>query len=337
MPFSESTFSTSFSACKRIFVDFKLPAGALAALRAGTEGYALLFPETPADSVLQVGGADAGFASAEIVLGQPDPAAVLASEAVRWVQVTSSGITRYDTPEFRAGVAEKGVVVCNSAAVYAAACAEHALAFLLAQSRNLVPALQTVAFAEPADWLTHRNACVSLRGQTILIVGYGAIGRCLAAYLKPFGMRILAWRRNPEPEAWVTFLPDESALAEALGEADHVMNILPDSPATRHFFDDARLRQCRPGAVFYNIGRGATVDQEALGLALRENRLGAAWLDVTDPEPLPADHPLRREPRCWITPHVAGGHADEALSLVLHFLDNLRRAERGVPLINRVM
>lgn len=334
--------SDSFSSCsiqggERIFVDFKLPAAALAALRAGTAGYELLFPKSPADSVLQAGGVDAGFSSAEILLGQPDPKAVLASESVRWVQVTSSGITRYDTPDFRSGVAEKGVAVCNSADVYAAACAEHALAFMLAQSRNLIPALQTSAFAKPADWLAHRNACVSLRGQTVLMVGYGAIGRCLADFLKPFGMRILAWRRNPLPEAGVTFLRDEPALATALGEADHVVNLLPDSPSTRHFFNASRLRLCRSDAVFYNIGRGATVNQSDLAMALREKRLAAAWLDVTDPEPLPADHPLRREPRCRITPHVAGGHADEALSLVRHFLENLRRAERGDPLINRVM
>jgi phosphoglycerate dehydrogenase-like enzyme len=93
----------------------------------------------------------------------------------------------------------------------------------------------------------------------------------------------------------------------------------------------------KPGAIFYNIGRGATVNQEALVEALHSGRIAAAWLDVTDPEPLPDDHPLRREPNCFITPHIAGGHVDETGTLVRHFLGNLERFVRGDPLVDRVM
>src|SRR5262245_63449122 len=81
----------------------------------------------------------------------------------------------------------------------------------------------------------------------------------------------------------------------------------------------------KPGAVFYNIGRGTTVDQTALAAALRSGHLAAAWLDVTDPEPLPDDHPLRGLENCHITPHVGGGHHAEAHALVRHFLANLDR------------
>jgi phosphoglycerate dehydrogenase-like enzyme len=91
------------------------------------------------------------------------------------------------------------------------------------------------------------------------------------------------------------------------------------------------------GAVFHNIGRGATVDQEALLAALRSGQVGTAWLDVTSPEPLPEGHPLWAEPNCHITPHVAGGHTDESVTLVRHFLDNLRRYEKGEPLLDRVI
>jgi phosphoglycerate dehydrogenase-like enzyme len=93
----------------------------------------------------------------------------------------------------------------------------------------------------------------------------------------------------------------------------------------------------KPGAIFYNIGRGATVDQAALSDALHSGRLSAAWLDVTDPEPLPEDHPLLATPNCFITPHTAGGHVDEGRSIVKHFLENLGRFTRGEPLIDRVM
>ena len=93
----------------------------------------------------------------------------------------------------------------------------------------------------------------------------------------------------------------------------------------------------KSGAVFYNIGRGTTVDQAALLDALRSGRLAASWLDVTDPEPLPDNHPLWAEPQCFITPHVAGGHAEEAKTLVRHFLKNLDRFVHGLPLLDRVM
>ena len=122
-----------------------------------------------------------------------------------------------------------------------------------------------------------------------------------------------------------------------LAEADHVVNILPDSAETRHFFDAARFSAIKPGAIFYNIGRGTTVNQDALLDALRSGRIGAAWLDVTEPEPLPDDHPLWAEPNCFITPHVAGGHTDETKTLVRHFLKNFERFVRGEPLLDRVM
>jgi phosphoglycerate dehydrogenase-like enzyme len=93
----------------------------------------------------------------------------------------------------------------------------------------------------------------------------------------------------------------------------------------------------KPGAVFYNVGRGTTVNQAALIAALESGQVGAAYLDVTEPEPLPPDHPLWAAPNCFITPHVAGGHQDEDAHLVRHFVSNLRRFEAGEPLVDVVM
>ncbi|HWH70346.1 MAG TPA: NAD(P)-dependent oxidoreductase, partial [Candidatus Sulfotelmatobacter sp.] len=158
----------------------------------------------------------------------------------------------------------------------------------------------------------------------------------LTELLQPFHMKLLAYRRKARGDEGVPVItPDH--LAHTLNEADHVVDILPDSAETRHFFDATRFSQIKPGAVFYNIGRGATVEQAALLAALRSGRLRAAWLDVTEPEPLPDDHPLWGEPNCFITPHVAGGHLDEAKTLVRHFLNNLERFVRGEPLLDRVM
>jgi phosphoglycerate dehydrogenase-like enzyme len=129
----------------------------------------------------------------------------------------------------------------------------------------------------------------------------------------------------------------ESDLPAALRQAQHVVNILPESDHTRRFFDAGRFAQLKPGSVFYNIGRGVTVDQNALAIALRSKQLRAAWLDVTDPEPLPDDHPLWQEPNCFITPHIAGGQGAEYEVLVRHFLDNFKRLVQGQPLADRVM
>jgi phosphoglycerate dehydrogenase-like enzyme len=112
---------------------------------------------------------------------------------------------------------------------------------------------------------------------------------------------------------------------------------LPARPDTARFFDERRFSRLRRGAIFYNIGRGSTVDLDALRAALLSGHLRAAYLDVTDPEPLPADHPLWSTRGCFVTPHSAGGHVDEEERLVRHFLDNLTRFQAGQPLVDRIV
>ena len=320
-----------------IFVDFSLPSEALTCLREGAGDCELAFPAAPADSVLRAGGADPRFAEAEIAFGQPDPAAVLSAPNLRWVQVSSSGITRYDTPEFRTAAAAAGIWVCNSAHVYDRACADHAFSFLLAQSRQLPTALATPDFGADAGWKAHRDACVPLDGQRLLILGYGAIGARLVELTAPYRMAVTAYRRRARGDEGVPVVTDAEGLRQVLAGADHVMSLLPESAETRGFFGAELFAQMKPGAVFYNIGRGKTVCQAALRDALLGGHLGAAWLDVTDPEPLPADHFLLKIPRCFVTPHVAGGHRGEAVTLVRHFLENLRRFRAGEPLLDRVI
>ncbi len=116
-----------------------------------------------------------------------------------------------------------------------------------------------------------------------------------------------------------------------------MIDILPDNAASRGFVNADLFSAMKRGAVFHNIGRGTTVDQDALVVALRSGRLSAAWLDVTEPEPLPEDHPLRMEPNCFITPHIAGGHHAEDETLVRHFLENFRRFVACEPLRDRIL
>ena len=319
-----------------IFVDFAMSPDALATLREGTAGHQLLFPRTPAASVLAAPEADPRFTAADIAFGQPNPQAVATAMRLKWIHVSSSGITRYDNPQFRALMAERQIVVSNSASVYSEACAVHALSFLVAQARNLPCALKTRTANGTPVWNELRQASGTLRGETVLILGFGAIGTRLAQLLLPFGANVVAYRRQARGDELVPVVT-APGLPAALAQAQHIVNVLPDSTQTRQFFDARRFATIRPGAVFYNIGRGTTVDQTALLAALHSQRLKAAWLDVTDPEPLPDDHPLWQAPNCFITPHVAGGHTDETTALVRHFLANLLRFVGREPLLDRIM
>lgn len=279
---------------------------------------------------------DSQFAPADVVFGQPDPASIAKSERIKWVHISSAGITRYDNPEFRALMVGRSIPVTNSSSVFYNACAVHALSFMLAQARVLPRALAIRTESDTDIWNELRGSCRTLTGETVLIAGYGAIGRRLAELLEPFGINVMAYRREVRGDEKVPIVTKDG-LAAALGKSDHVVNILPDSAETRRFFDRARLAAIKRGAVFYNIGRGATVDQDALLETLRSRHLRAAWLDVSEPEPLPEGHPLLAEPNCHITPHIAGGQLDEYRALVRHFLDNLERFVRGESLLDRVM
>lgn len=319
-----------------IFSDSPLSDAAKELLSTGVAPHQILYPQKTPASVLSKGGADPGLAAADIAFGQPDVAGVLGSERLRWIHITSAGYTRYDTPGFRAAAAARGLLVTNSSTVYAEPCAEHVLAYMLAQSRRLPRALPSRCPPGSDEWNHLRQTSVSLRQQTVVLLGFGAIAAKLLELLAPFQMRIVALRRRPKGDEPVPTITLER-LPAALAAADHVVNILPDNAESARFISTERLGWMKPGAVFYNIGRGATVDQDALADALRSGRLDSAWLDVTDPEPLPENHPLRKLPNCYITPHTGGGHRNESESLVRHFLDNFRRYLNGSPLRDRVM
>ena len=237
-----------------IFVDLALSPTALAALQAGTAGHQLLFPHTPATSVLAAPQADPRFASADVAFGQPDPKAVAEARQLKWIHVSSSGITRYDNPQFRTLVAERKIVVSNSASVYAEPCAVHALSFLVAQARNLPTALKTRAANGTPKWNELRHASGTLRGETVLILGFGAIGARLAQLLRPFGANVVAYRRQARGDELVPVVT-EQGLPTALAQANHIVNVLPDSCLTRHFFNAQRFAAIRPGAVFYDSSR----------------------------------------------------------------------------------
>jgi phosphoglycerate dehydrogenase-like enzyme len=261
---------------------------------------------------------------------------MLAGGSVRWVHLTSAGYETYDHREVREEFRRRGIALTNSSSVYADPCAQQALAGMLAMNRGL--------FAAHRNQLEHRawpqwpirEDMTRLTGQTVVLLGFGAIGRRLAALLRPFEVRLIAVRRSAGPGPGEVRMIGAEGLDAALGQADHVVNILPLNESTRGFVNAARLARMKTGAAFYNIGRGATVDQEALLAELAAGRL-RAWLDVTTPEPLPPDHRLWTLPNCLIAPHIAGGDGAEERRLNDHFLGNLASFLGGRTLTDQII
>jgi phosphoglycerate dehydrogenase-like enzyme len=310
-----------------------------ALLMDGLGGDELIESSAGSLSVLAVPESDESLYEADIAFGQPVPEDVLNAPKLKWLQIPTAGYSRYDTPAFRAGVKERNIIVANSSAVYDMACAEHLMSFMLAQSRNLPAALEgnDCASGTP-EWNALRAGCrpLSGSGQSVVILGYGAIGEAFVRLLTSFDMNIIAVRREPTGHELVRTVALD-ALPSILGQADHVVSILPDSSETLHFVDSKFLNLMKTGAIFYNIGRGTTVNQMDLADALRMNHLHSAWLDVTDPEPLPKNHPLRDLSNCYITPHTAGGYRGESISVIRHFLKNLDAFKTQQALRNRIM
>jgi phosphoglycerate dehydrogenase-like enzyme len=304
-------------------------------LQAETKSHQLIVASA-GPHVLAENTGDPQLATATIVFGQPSAEDVLKSKNLRWLHVSSAGYTRYDRKDLFDHFSGDRIAFTNSSSVFSEPCAEHALSVLLAQGRQLYPSY--LDQLKNREWQQNERRAASslLSEQTILIVGFGSIGQHLAEFLKPFGSTIFGFRRRPQPTPGVTVLGLEELEAK-LSVADQVLNFLPENSETVRFFEKDKFSRCKTGACYYSLGRGTTTDQNALIDALRSGPIRAAYLDVTDPEPLPADHPLWFVPNCYITPHSSGGHYNEALRLTKHFVQNLRRFENGEPLIDRIV
>lgn len=275
------------------------------------------------------------LATCDIAFGQPNVQTLIESPSLRWAHLSSAGYTNYDNDAVRNALKQRGTILTNSSSVYDEPCAQHALAMMLAFCRQLPQCWDDQTRHE---WKTGpRRAHASLLNeQTVLLLGYGAIARLLENMLEPFGMKALyAVRRQAKGDESATII-SEDELPSFLPQAEHVVNILPESDTTRGFMTGERFSQMKPGAYYYSIGRGATTEQDALIEVLQSGHLGAAYLDVTTPEPLPPEHSLWTAPNCYITPHSAGGHDNEDGRLVEHFIENLRLFEKGESLNDTV-
>jgi phosphoglycerate dehydrogenase-like enzyme len=305
-------------------------------LRDGISPHRLVIASAPKVSNIVGGVADPQLEQADIALGQPDPAQVIASKRLKWVHLDSAGYTRYDREDLRTALRARGAVLSNSSSVYNEPCAQHVLAMMLAFARQLPQSMLNQHTQRAWRYTEFRANSRLLGGENVLILGFGTIARRLIELLKPFGLDITATRRRPRGDEPVRIVSEDQTDAY-LGDADHVIDILPDNPHTVGFMSAERFARMKPTARFYNIGRGSTVNQPALIDALSHNRIAGAYLDVMDPEPLPPEHPLWRAPNCHITPHTGGGHHNEFERLARHFLANLSRFETGQALSDQLV
>lgn len=291
-------------------------------------GHRLIVSTQASASVLAAAGEDPTLAEADIAFGQPEAVACRSHTRLRWIALTSAGYTRYDHEETFDALRARKAVLTNASSVFAEPCAQHLLAMMLGLARRLPDSLDEQRGARGWKYFEHRAASRLLTGQTVLLLGYGAIAKRLVELLAPFCMRIYALRRRVYSEAGVHVIAEEK-LSAVLPQADHLVNILPENPATHRYVNARRLALLKPGAYFYNIGRGPTVEEAALIEALETGRVGSAYLDVFETEPLPPASPLWTTRHCYITPHTGGGRSDQDDALVDLFLGNLAKFTAG--------
>jgi len=270
------------------------------------------------------GDPPAGAERIEIFVGRydvpPPPAAALAGlPHLRVVQLLSAGVEPW------LPVVPTGVLLCNGRGVHGASTAELAVAGLLALLRDL-PGYE--ARRQAHEWRPTRTPGVT--GRRVLVLGAGDIGRRVAAALAAFDAEVTLVARTARDG--VRGLADVPAL---LPRQDAVVLALPDTPETRGLVDAGFLAALPDGAVLVNVARGAIVDTAALLAQLRRERLHA-FLDVTDPEPLPADHPLWDAPNLLLTPHVGGGTRGWERRAYELVREQLSRYLAGQELVNRV-
>ena len=224
--------------------------------------------------------------------------------AVPGLRVVSNFAVGYDNIDVPAAT-ERGVAVCNTPDVLTETTAEFAFALMMAAARRIPEGVDNVRSGAWRTWGPQTLLGQDVVGATIGIVGFGRIGQAFARLCQGFSTRILVHHRHPDPGLAAELGVEFVTMDELLAESDIVSLHVPLTKETHHLIDRAALDAMKPTAILVNSARGLIVDHDALVEALSEERIFAAALDVTDPEPLPADHPLVALPNCLVVPHIA--------------------------------
>ena len=268
---------------------------------------------------------------AQVLLGNVPPTYLTGSPQLEWMQTGSAGVEDYIKP----GVLAENTLLTNATGAYGLAISEHMLGMLL----ELFKKLELYRDAQKDVQWKSLGAVKAVYGSTVLVLGMGDIGGEFGKRCKALGAKVIGVRRSnrqkPDYADEVHLLED---LDQLLPQADVVAITLPGTEATRGLISRERLAKMKEGAVLLNVGRGYIVDTPALCEALESGHLSGAGVDVTEPEPLPADHPLWRIPTAVVTPHVSGFyHLRQTHERIVGiFAENLEHFRKGEPLRNQV-
>ena len=244
--------------------------------------------------------AEADLARAEVVIGNLPPAALKSAAALKWMQLNSAGVDPY----CKEGAFPEGAILTNARGAYGLSVSE----WMLSATYMLLRRLDQYMRNQVAHTWRHEGNVNTLMNATVLLLGLGDIGSEYAKRVYALGARVIALTRSVHDD-----LPEYIAESHTIEEldtylpcADIVAMVLPGTKETYHIMNADRFALMKRSAYLVNAGRGNSVDNMALDKALREGVIAGAALDVTNPEPLPADHPLWDAPRAIIDPHVAG-------------------------------
>ncbi|MGI6001815.1 MAG: D-2-hydroxyacid dehydrogenase [Candidatus Merdisoma sp.] len=253
----------------------------------------------------------------EVILGNVPPRLLAHAGKLRWLQLNNAG-----TEGYCGGALPEDVLLTNATGAYGLAISEHMVGMLFELQKNLN--LYSRNQREHV-WKSEGHVRI-IEGSRVLVIGLGDIGTAFAQKMKGLGCRTVGIKRREarKPEG-VDDLYTLERLERQLPLADIVALCLPGNQDTRHMLNEERIGMLKKNAVVLNVGRGMTLDTEALTRALKEGRIAGACLDVTDPEPLPSDHPLWDMENVILTPHVSGGFTlPETLEKILNIcIENL--------------
>jgi phosphoglycerate dehydrogenase-like enzyme len=268
------------------------------------------------------------------------PGALDYAKGVAWIHSYSAGVEDcLAHPALRARSAgEQDYIITNSSGTAASIIGEHAVAMMMSFSRGLHHFRDAQS---KGDWsrslVAESSVTTTVGGKTMLVLGLGSIGKEVARRANALGMRVIATRNSsrsgPDYVDYVGLADETLKLAS---EADVIVNALPLTNATRNIVNKEFFDAMKTTALLVSVGRGGTTNTDDLINALQSGSIAGAALDVTDPEPLPAEHPLWKEKNVIITPHLAGTGGDARARVYGLLLENIRRYQAGDPLINPV-
>ncbi|XOQ43933.1 MAG: Glycerate dehydrogenase [Clostridium sp.] len=271
------------------------------------------------------------IAKANIIIGMPPRSLLKYAVNLQWLQLLSAGADRYVQP----GILPEGTILTNATGAYGKSMSEYMLCSVL----SLLLDFPHYRDNQRKHIWKSSGKSRHILGTTALVVGLGDIGSEFAKRFKALGGKVIGIKRTPgEKPDYLDELYTSDHLDELLPRADIVTLSLPSTHETQHLFDKTKISLMKPDAILVNVGRGTAVDTDALSDALYAGKIYGAALDVTDPEPLPAEHPIWDAPNTIITPHISGGwDARENYLRVFEIIcTNLSRYFHGEPLINVV-